>query len=102
MSSDPSDFDADQRPDEVEPDDESSEIRTHAVTLEQHGQRLGKLVTGTPPQCSGAHLQGLVEDGRVQVDGKVSSTSSAKVKAGMRVQVELVRPAHEVAFKPEA
>ena len=101
MSSDPSDLDADQRPDEVEPEDESSEIRTHAVTLEQHGQRLDKLLTALAPEFSRAHLQGLVEDGHVQVDGKVSSTSSSKVKAGMRVQVELIKPAHELAFKPE-
>ena len=101
MSSAPTDFDADQRPDEVEPGDETSEIRAHAVTLEQHGERLDKLLTSIAPEFSRAHLQGLVADGRVQVDGKVSSTSSAKVKAGMRVQVELVRPAHELAFKPE-
>lgn len=101
MSSASSDFDADQRPDEVEPDDESSEIRAHAVTLEQHGQRLDKLLTAIAPEFSRAHLQHLVADGRVQVDGKVSSTSSAKVKAGMRVQVELVKPAHELAFQPE-
>ena len=101
MSSAPTDLDADQRPDEVEPDDESSEIRTHAVTLEQHGQRLDKLLTAIAPEFSRAHLQGLIAEGRVQVDGKVSSTPSAKVKAGMRVQVELVKPAHELAFKPE-
>jgi len=101
MSSDPTDFDPDQRPDEVEPEDEGSEIRTHAVALEQHGERLDKLLTSLAPEFSRAHLQGLIADGHVQVDGKVSSTASARVKAGMRVQVELVKPAHEVAFKPE-
>ena len=101
MSSAPTDFDADQRPDEVEPGDETSEIRAHAVTLEQHGERLDKLLTSIAPEFSRAHLQGLVADGRVQVEGKVSSTSSLKVKAGWRLQVELVRPAHELAFKPE-
>jgi len=101
MSSAPSDFEADPRPDELEPDDDSSEIRTHAVTLEQHGQRLDKLLTAIAPEFSRAHLQNLIADGRVQVDGKVSSTPSAKVKAGMRVQVELVKPAHELAFQPE-
>ena len=101
MSSAPSDFDADPRPDELEPDDDSSEIRTHAVTLEQHGLRLDKLLTAIAPEFSRAHLQNLIADGRVQVDGKVSSTPSAKVKAGMRVQVELVKPAHELAFQPE-
>ena len=101
MSSAPSDFEADPRADELEPDDESSEIRVHAVTLEQHGQRLDKLLTAIAPEFSRAHLQNLIADGRVLVDGKVSSTPSAKVKAGMRVQVELVKPAHELAFQPE-
>jgi len=101
MSSAPSDFDADQRTDDVDPEDESSEVRVHAITLEQHGQRLDKLLTTLAPEFSRAHLQGLIADGHVLVDGKVSSTSSAKVKAGMRVQVELVKPVHELAFKPE-
>jgi len=101
MSSAPTDLDADQRPDELEPGEEASEIRTHAVTLQQHGERLDKLLTTIAPEFSRAHLQGLIADGRVQVDGKVSSTASAKVKAGWRVQVELVRPAQELAFKPE-
>jgi 23S rRNA pseudouridine1911/1915/1917 synthase len=101
MSSAPTDLDVDPRPDELEPGDEASETRTHAVTLEQHGERLDKLLTSIAPEFSRAHLQGLIADGRVHVDGKVSSTASAKVKAGMRLQVELVRPAHELAFKPE-
>lgn len=101
MSSAPTDPEMDQRPDEVEPDDESSEIRTHQVVPAQHGERLDKLLTSMAPEFSRAHLQSLIADGRVQVEGKVSSTASARMKAGWRVQVELVRPAHELAFKPE-
>jgi 23S rRNA pseudouridine1911/1915/1917 synthase len=101
MSSALTDPESDPRPDEIEPDDEASEIRTHAVTLAQHGERLDKLLTALAPEFSRAHLQGLIADGRVQVEGKVSSVASAKVKAGWRVQVELVKPAQDQAFKPE-
>jgi len=101
MSSAPTDSEPDQRPDEGEPEDDAPELRTHAVTLEQHGQRLDKLLTAIAPEFSRAHLQGLIADGRVQVEGKVSSGVSARVKAGARVQVELVRPAQDQAFQPE-
>jgi 23S rRNA pseudouridine1911/1915/1917 synthase len=46
-------------------------------------------------------LQSLIADGRVQIDGKVAASASARVKAGWRVQVELVRPVQDQAFKPE-
>ena len=101
MSSALTDNEPDQRPDEGEPEDDASELRSHAVTLEQHGQRLDKLLTAIAPEFSRAHLQGLIADGRVQVEGKVSYGASARVKAGARVQVELVRPAQDQAFKPE-
>ena len=101
MSRPLTDNEPDQRPDETEPDDDTSEIRTHAVTLAQHGERLDKLLTSIAPEFSRAHLQGLIADGRVLLEGKVSSTASAKVKAGWRVQVELVKPAQDQAFKPE-
>src|SRR5207248_2127349 len=95
------DNEPDQRPDEVEPDDDASEIRVHAVTLAQHGERLDKLLTAIAPEFSRAHLQGLIAGGRVLLEGKVSTSASARVKAGWRVQVELVRPAQDQAFKPE-
>ena len=101
MSSAPTDHESEQRPDELEPEDDASEIRTHAVTLAQHGERLDKLLTALAPEFSRAHLQGLIADGRVQVEGKVSSAASAKVKAGWRVRVELVKPVQDQAFKPE-
>jgi 23S rRNA pseudouridine1911/1915/1917 synthase len=101
MSSALTDSEPDQRPDEVEPDEDASEIRSFAVTLAQHGERLDKLLTATAPEFSRAHLQTLIADGRVQVEGKVATGASARMKAGWRVQVELVRPAQDQAFKPE-
>ena len=88
--------------DEFEPGEESSERREHVVTMGQHAQRLDKLLTLVAPEFSRNHLQSLVEGGHVQVDGRVQRSSSSKVKAGQRVQLELVRPAHELAFTPQA
>ncbi len=101
MSSELTDDMAEPRADDLEPEDDATETRTHAVTLEQHGQRLDKLLTSIAPEFSRAHLQGLIADGRVQVEGKVSSIASARVKAGWRVQVEMVPPAQDMAFRPE-
>jgi 23S rRNA pseudouridine1911/1915/1917 synthase len=92
---------ADPRPDEVEPDDDSSEIRSVAVGLKQHGERLDKLLTAIAPEFSRAHLQSLIADERVQVEGKVATSASARMKAGWKIQVELVKPAQDQAFKPE-
>jgi 23S rRNA pseudouridine1911/1915/1917 synthase len=102
MSSAPqTESDADTRPDEVEPGEDASETRTLSVGLEHHGERLDKLLTGIAPEFSRAHLQSLIADGRVLVAGQVATSASARMKAGQKVQVELVRPAQDQAFKPE-
>jgi 23S rRNA pseudouridine1911/1915/1917 synthase len=101
MSSAQTEPEHDQRPDEVEPDDDASEVRGFAVGLAQHGERLDKLLTTIAPEFSRAHLQSLIADGRVLIDAKVASSASARVKAGQKGQVELVRPAQDQAFQPE-
>jgi 23S rRNA pseudouridine1911/1915/1917 synthase len=87
--------------DDVEPDEEASEVRESVVAAAEHAGRLDKLLTRIAPEFSRNHLQSLVADGRVQLDGVVRTTSSTRVKAGQRVRVELVRPAHELAFTPQ-
>jgi len=101
MSSASHDPEPDTRPDELEPDDDACEIRSVAVGLAQHGERLDKLLTAIAPEFSRAHLQALIADGRVEVEGRVAASASARVKAGQKVRVELVRPAQDQAFKPE-
>lgn len=101
MSSALTEPDADARPDEVEPGDDASEIRHVAIGLKQHGERLDKLLTAVAPEFSRAHLQSLIADGRVSVDGRVATGASARMKAGQKVQVELVRPVQDQAFQAE-
>jgi 23S rRNA pseudouridine1911/1915/1917 synthase len=96
------DPDAEPKADESEPDEDGSEVRNFAVALARHGERLDKLLTGVAPEFSRSHLQHLIADGRVQLEGRVAKTASTRVKAGQRGSVELVRPAHELAFTPQA
>ena len=101
MSSPPTEPDADLRPEEQEPEEEASELRSMAVGLDRHGERLDKMLTSIAPEFSRAHLQSLIADGRVQVEGRVATSASARLKAGQRVEVELVPPAQDMAFKGE-
>ncbi len=86
---------------DVELDDDGAEVRVAEVAMGEHGTRLDRLLTRVAPEFSRNHLQTLVEGGRVTVDGVVRTTSSQKLKAGQHVAVELVRPAHELAFTPQ-
>jgi 23S rRNA pseudouridine1911/1915/1917 synthase len=86
---------------EAEPDEGGSERRAFVVGGTQHGVRLDRLLTQVAPEFSRNHLQGLVEGGHVTLDGRPATTSSTRVKAGQQGAVELVRPAHELAFVPE-
>ncbi len=84
-----------------DPVGDPAEVRAAEVAPSQHGQRLDRLLTALAPEFSRAHLQGLIAGGRVRLDGGVAASASARVRAGQRVQVELARPAHELAFRPE-
>lgn len=67
-----------------------------------HGQRLDKAVVAMAGEFSRNHLQGLIEQGHVTVDGARSTTASRKVLAGQLIGVELVPTAESRAFRPEA
>jgi len=54
------------------------------------------------PEFSRSHLQGLLERGHVRIDGAPARAASQKVRAGQRVEVELVGTEESRAFRPEA
>jgi len=89
------------RDDDVEPDDDACEVRVVAVEPQAHGERIDKLLTRIAPEFSRSHLQTLIGDGRVTLDGRIARAASQRVKAGQRVQVELRPPARELAFTPQ-
>ena len=90
------DADAVEAPWEAQPESRHAE-----VSQALHGQRLDKAVVAMADEFSRNHLQGLIEQGHVRVDGVVAYTASRKVLAGQRIVVELVPTAQSRAFRPE-
>jgi 23S rRNA pseudouridine1911/1915/1917 synthase len=85
--------------DEVEA--EAHEVRSAVVDAALHGQRLDKALVTLAPEFSRSHLQTLVEAGHVRVDGLVADTASRKLRAGQRIEAELVPTAESRAFRAE-
>ena len=54
------------------------------------------------PEFSRSHLQHLIEQGHLLLDGAVSDSSSRKVRFGQRLQLELVPTEESRAFLPQA
>lgn len=87
----------------AEPDDEDApERRTAVVAREFHGQRLDKALVAMAEEFSRSHLQGLIEQGHVAVNGVVANSASRKVLAGQQIVVDLVPTPESRAFRPEA
>ncbi|HKW84558.1 MAG TPA: RluA family pseudouridine synthase [Burkholderiaceae bacterium] len=86
---------------EVEAQESEVERRRSIVPAGLHGQRLDKAVVAVVPEFSRNHLQGLIEAGHVQVDGRVVHTASRKVSAGQALEIELVPTAESRAFVAE-
>ena len=72
------------------PWDAQPEHRSVEVSPALHGQRLDKAVVTIAEEFSRNHLQGLIEQGHVNVDGVVTTSAARKVLAGQRIEVELV------------
>lgn len=81
---------------------EDIEVRQAVAGEPWHGQRLDKALVAMAPEFSRSHLQQLIEQGHVHVDGQAQRTSSRKLKVGQRLRVELVPTAESRAFRPEA
>jgi 23S rRNA pseudouridine1911/1915/1917 synthase len=98
LGSDEVAFDA--GPDAVDPP--PAELRSAQVSIAAHGERLDKWLVGLAPEFSRNHLQQLVLDGLVTVQGQVATASSRRLTAGSEVRVELRPTALSAAFRPEA
>ncbi len=78
------------------------ERSTWAVNMDEHGQRLDKLLAQHITRFSRSHLQALVALGHVQVDAHVETSASRKLKAGQQIDIELVPTAQSQAFHAQA
>lgn len=94
-------FLADDAQDEAEASAEV-ELRRVSVPVESHGSRLDKALAGLVPEFSRSYLQQLIEAGGVLVKGIKAIKTSAKVKAGDELTIELRPTPQSQAFKPEA
>lgn len=83
-------------------DEDAPERRRLLVDAALHGVRLDKVLVAMAPEFSRSHLQHLIDEGHVWVDGVVASSASRKVQAGQGVEVELAPTAESRAFRAEA
>ena len=90
------------QPEEMDELDQGPERRAFAVSADEHGLRIDKLLAQRCPEFSRSHFQQLLQDGAVQLGGRVLAKASAKVRVGDAVEVELRPTAQAMAFQPEA
>ncbi len=77
------------------------EVREAMVPADGHGQRLDRMLVQMAPEFSRSHLQTLVDDGHVQVDGQAALTPSRRLRAGQRLRLALWPTLESRAFRPE-
>lgn len=83
------------------PAGDAPERRSTLLGREFHGSRLDKAVVAMAPEFSRNYLQGLIEQGHVQLGGRVADTPSRKVQAGQELVVDIVPTPESRAFRPE-
>ena len=82
------------------PGDEHDDRFRH-VLADEHGFRLDKVLVAMAPEFSRSHLQTLVAQGLVRVDGRPEHSNARRLRAGERVQVELRPTAETLAYRPQ-
>jgi 23S rRNA pseudouridine1911/1915/1917 synthase len=87
--------------DAAEADADEAELRAVIVGAGLHGKRLDLALVDMAPEFSRNHLQHLIEQGHVQVDGVTAASASRRVQAGQRLAVELIATAETRAFRAE-
>jgi 23S rRNA pseudouridine1911/1915/1917 synthase len=78
------------------------ERREALVQPPQHGERLDKVLVQLASEFSRSHLQHLIDQGHVQLDGAIATTAARRVRAGQQVALVLVPTEESQAFKPQA
>lgn len=80
---------------------DAGEVRSRVVDGTLHGERLDKALVALAPEFSRSHLQSLIERGCVRVDGQPVDRPARRLRAGQRLQVELVPPEESRAYTPQ-
>lgn len=71
------------------------------VTQASHGRRLDQVLVSLVPEFSRSHLQQLIDQGCVMVDGRVVTGSSRKLLAGQQLEAVIKPTAQSQSFTPE-
>ena len=77
------------------------ELRQVSMPVQSHGSRIDRALAEIVPEFSRSYLQQLIVAGAVQLNGVGVTKSSAKVKAGDCLTIELKPTPQSQAFKPE-
>jgi 23S rRNA pseudouridine1911/1915/1917 synthase len=77
------------------------ETRQARVASAQHGERLDKVLVALAPEFSRSHLQQLIALGHVRLDGQAGLAPARRVRAGQRLELELVPTDESRAFRPQ-
>jgi 23S rRNA pseudouridine1911/1915/1917 synthase len=77
------------------------ETRTATVTAALHGERLDRALVAIAPEFSRSHLQHLIADGHVRLDGAPAGTASRRVRAGQQLTLALVPTEESRAYTPQ-
>jgi 23S rRNA pseudouridine1911/1915/1917 synthase len=85
----------------IEMQPELSETRHCRVEGALHGSRLDKIIAQWIPEFSRSHLQNLIRQGQVKVDGKVEKVASSRAVAGSEIVIELTPTAQSLSFRAE-
>jgi len=80
---------------------EAVETRQWTVDAADHALRLDKVLVRHAPEFSRSHLQSLIQQGCVLIDGQVAAAASGHLRLGQTVSVRLVPTAQAQAFRPE-
>jgi 23S rRNA pseudouridine1911/1915/1917 synthase len=85
------------------PDDEAAGVELRAATIDAalHGQRLDKVLVALAPEFSRNHLQSLIDRGHVRIDGRPAAVAARRLRAGQRLQLELVPTEESQAFRAQ-
>jgi len=87
----------------AEADELETEVETRVAVVDEagHGERLDKLLVRIAGEFSRSHLQRLIQDAHVRVDGVAITTASRRLRLGQRIDLELVPTEESQAFRPE-
>jgi 23S rRNA pseudouridine1911/1915/1917 synthase len=72
------------------------------VALDQQGQRLDQVLSALPQALSRGHVQGLIDEGAVCLDGQPCRQSAKRLRLGQQIEVEWRLPESAMAFTAEA